>query len=490
MEFQSKESKRSKTIQLFVGYALVAVLIGLATLILVYLAQGYGYDTNSGVQQSGLVFIDSKPAATEILINNQKSDKRVTLKEGEHSITIKKDKYRDWNKKFMLEGGAVMYFVYPKLFPVDIPIGITKVYPSAPAWVSQSPDRRWLVMQQLANSPNLSIVDLSKPNDEQLSFAIPLEQLNIQKGLFGDLTPIEWSDDNQHLLLSQKMPDGSIGYLIIDRKDNEKTINISNKLGLARASVVSLKDKKYDKYYVLNTESKELREADIKNGLAQTILLSEVISFKPYADNLIIYTTLEGANATEVKVVILSDQTEKYLLKSLPRDPSNRYLLDMAKFENNWYYVTASSQDKFVYLYRNPLKRAEAGNIEPIVPQMSLNLASPQYLSFSDNARFIGMQSGKNFVVFDGELNRVYKYKSQLNIGPTQQAKWMDGHRFSVITDSKVQVFEFDGSNLQTLISSRPESGAYFDRDYKYVFTLINQVDGKVGFENGRLILD
>jgi hypothetical protein len=389
----------------------------------------------------------------------------------------------------MLEGGAVMYFVYPRLFPINIPIGVTKVYPTAPIWVSQSPDRRWLVMQQLANSANLSLIDLSKPNNEQLSFTIPSEQLNVQRGSYGDLAPIEWSDDNQHLLMSQKMPDGSIGYLIIDRENSEKTINISDRLGFAKTSVVTLKDKKYDKYYVLNTESAELRTADLKNGFAQTSLLNGVVSFKPYADNLIIYTTYEGAKVTEAKVVILSNQTDKYLLKSLPRDPNNRYLLDMAQFDNNWYYVTASPQDKFVYLYRNPLKRAKAGNTASIVPQMSLSLVNPQYLSFSDNARFIGMQSGKKFVVYDGELNRVYKYESPLNIMPAQQAKWMDGHRFSVVTDSKAQVFEFDGSNQQTLISSRPESGAYYDRDYKYIFTLINQADGKVGFENGQLML-
>ncbi|MEI6237827.1 MAG: hypothetical protein WCP03_04485 [Candidatus Saccharibacteria bacterium] len=186
----------------------------------------------------------------------------------------------------------------------------------------------------------------------------------------------------------------------------------------------------------------------------------------------------------------MSNSIDKYLLKSLPRNTNNQYLLDMAQFDNNWYYISASPQDKYVFLYRNPLKRTKSGNTIPIAPQMSLSLPSPQYISFSDNARFIGMQSGKKFVVYDGEQNRVYMFESPLNIASIQQAKWMDGHRFSVVTDSKAQVFEFDGTNQQTLISSHPEFNAYFDRDYKYIFTLINQADNKVGFENGQLILN
>jgi hypothetical protein len=115
-------------------------------------------------------------------------------------------------------------------------------------------------------------------------------------------------------------------------------------------------------------------------------------------------------------------------------------------------------------------------------------LLNPQYISFSDNARFIGIQSGRQFVVYDGEQNTVFKYTSSLPIAPTQAAEWMDGHRLSVVTGGKEQVFEFDDTNQQTLTASLAGYSAYFDKDYKYVFTLIPQVNGKVGFENGRLV--
>jgi hypothetical protein len=84
----------------------------------------------------------------------------------------------------------------------------------------------------------------------------------------------------------------------------------------------------------------------------------------------------------------------------------------------------------------------------------------------------------------------VYRYESPLAIAGTQQAKWMDGHRLTAVTDGKVQVFDFDGTNLQTLVASRPEFTPYFDRDYQYIYTLVPQADGHTGLQNGKLIVN
>lgn len=491
MEFPEPDSKRARTIRLFTGYFLIGILVGLATLIIVYSIQGYSYDVNKGIQQSGLIFVDSQPVSADIYIDGQlmaKTNAKLSLSEGQHQITLKADKYRDWNKSFNLAGGSVLYFAYPILYPANIPVGVRYSFEKPPVWVSQSPDRHWLVMQQVANSPVLTIFDLQNSTNEPVLSAIPAEQLISQNGQFGTITPIEWADDNVHLLLKQQLPDGQITYLVYNQTNPDQTVNLSSKISMANSSSISLDNKKYNKYYVFNAASGELKTADIKNGLSSTPILTGVVSFKSYADNLIVYTTYLGAKINEANVLVLSNKTNKYLFQNLPRDPNNQYLLNVAQYNNDWYYVTASKSDKKVLIYRNPLSRAKAGNTEAIAPQMSLSLLNPQYISFSDNARFIGIQSGRQFVVYDGEQNTVFKYTSSLPIAPTQAAEWMDGHRLSVVTGGKEQVFEFDDTNQQTLTASLAGYSAYFDKDYKYVFTLIPQVNGKVGFENGRLV--
>lgn len=493
MEFPDERAKRKRAIRLFTGYFLIAVIIALASVILVYLAQGYGYDTQKGVMRNGLVFIESKPVPTAIYLDNiSKGDTgaRLVLNEGTHTLKLAKDKYREWSKEFTLEGGSVQYFLYPRLFPTDITVGVTRVFNEPPVWASQSPDRHWLVMQSQKASPVLTIVDLTKPSEEPKIYTIPADQFAYQNGEIGSLAAAEWSDDNKHLLLTQTFADGQMSYIIFDRENSDESVNVSNRLGLQTTQKVVLFDKKYDKYYVHDAATGELKTAELKKGLAETALLTGVVYFKPYADDLVTYVTYDGAKATDAKVMVLSGKSDKYMLKSLPRAADNKYLLDMAKYQSNWYYVTASTTDKKVNIYRNPLSRTKPGNTTPLAPQMMLSLDHPQFVSFSDNARFIAMQSGKSFVVYDNEQVKVFRYSSPLNIQPTQQAKWMDGHRMTVVTDSKVKVFEFDGANMQILTSSRPEYTAYFNRDYTYLFTLMAQADGKTGFESGKLTAD
>jgi hypothetical protein len=319
---------------------------------------------------------------------------------------------------------------------------------------------------------------------------IPLAQISNEKGSYGTIIAIEWSDDNRHLLLKQTLPSGKEAYISFDHEDVAQTINITNKIKLASPLKLVLRDKKYDKYYAQDPVNGNIQTADLKNGLQTVPIITGAISFKSYADNLILYTTLVNAKPNAVNVMVLSNQTDSYKLQDLPIDANSHYLLDIAKYDNSWYYVTASASDKKAILYRDPLAKAAPNNTVPISPRLALLIDSPQFVSFSDNARFISMQNGKKFVIFDAELNRVYRYESPLAIAGTQQAKWMDGHRLTAVTDGKVQVFDFDGTNLQTLVASRPEFTPYFDRDYQYIYTLVPQADGHTGLQNGKLIVN
>jgi hypothetical protein len=492
MEFQTDEDKRKRTIKLFTGYILMGIAILLASFILVYVAQGYNYDPNKGVSRSGLVFVESKPSAANIFINNQQKDQtntRLVLEEGSYNLSIKKDKYRDWQKQFSIEGGSVLYFAYPKLFPVDIALGITKVFDNAPVWVSQSLDRHWLVVQQTYDAPVLTIFDLLKPSDPPTLFTLPSEQLLNGSTRASTITPIEWSDDNKHLLVSQKHSGGNIAYIVIDRENGDQTVNVSNKFDLPVTSSVKLKDKKHNEYYVLDSIKGDLYSADLKNNMSEKPILSGVVAYKSYADNLIMYVTHPDLYPSDAIIEVLNGDN-KYLLQSIKREPNANYLLDIAQFQKKWYYVVSSVNSDRVNIYRNPLSRSEPGNTKPIQPQISLKIDKPQFVSFSDNTRFISVQSGKKFVIYDAEQLKPYRFESSLNIIANQQAKWMDGHRLSVVTDGKARVFEFDGTNTQTLVNSRSEFLPYYDRDYKYIFTLIQQADGKTGLESGKLIVD
>lgn len=486
MDFPDPESKRARTIKLFTGYGLVALGIGLATLILVYVAQGYRYNPDGGVTQSGLVFVGANPVQARIWIDNEehgKTESRFVLNEGKHDIKLTRDKYRDWSKTIALDGGGVQYVLYPRLFPVDIPVSVTQVYATAPSWVSQSPDRRWIIFQQPGETASMTVLDTSKKGEELVVATLPF-------AITGTLSPIEWSTDNRHILLRQAFSDGSTQYIVFDRENTDQSVNVTQKIQLSSAVDVTLRDKKYDQFYVFDRSAGTVQTASLSAGLTPAAVATGVVQFKPYAADTLLYVTYQSITDTSLAAVRILNGSSVYTLQPIARDPTNRYLLDAAKFDGDWYAVTASGSADQVKIYRNPMSRSKSGNVTPIMPQMSLRLTNPQYVSFSDNARFIAMQSGRNFVVFDGELNRIYRFTSALDLPVAYEASWMDGHRFSVVSGTKAYVFEFDGANQQELATSIPQTTMYFDRDYETGLTFASQADGKVGLRRSTLVVD
>jgi PEGA domain len=491
MEFLSPNEKRKKTIQLFVGYGLMAILIALAALILIFVAEGYGYDPNKGVSQSGLVFFNSTPTGANIYFNNQlqgsQTNTKFSLLNGTYKVSVNKDQYIDWNKQINVDGGTVRYYDYIRLFPKNVPVGITQVFDAPPVWVSQSPNGQWLLLQPNNQTPNITVIDTRNPTTAAKTISIPQSLVTSEYSDPGSFSAIGWADDNNHLLILQTLPSGKKDYLVIDVANPNSSVNLTNNLNIPQTATVMFFNQKSNQYLLFDKTAGTIKLADSSN-IQNTPLLSNVVAFKAFADNLILYVSYT-ANNSMATVSVLSNKKDRYTLEPIAKDPNDHYLLDMAQYSGRWYYVVSSSAQNKVIVYRDPLNNATAGSSTPITPRLALLLDNPQFASFSTSARFLGMQSGNKFIVFDAELDHVNRFTVDLPIAANVQAKWMDTSHYSVVADGSERVFEFDGSNVTKLTSSIDAQRAYFSPDNSYVYTFIKEVNGKIGFENGKLVL-
>lgn len=141
MDYLDPRKRRAHNIRLIVGYVLVGIVIGLATYIIDAGANGYGLNVKTGqIIQNALLFTDSKPGGAEIWLNGQdrnaKTSARLILPAGNYTLTLKKDGYRDWSRKFVLSEQSVGRYVYPFLFPVKPVITNLKSYQSLPGLVT------------------------------------------------------------------------------------------------------------------------------------------------------------------------------------------------------------------------------------------------------------------------------------------------------------------------------------------------------------------
>src|ERR1039458_10357287 len=114
MDFLDPIKVRRHKYRMFAGYALLGVAIFLTTVVLIFLAFGYGGGKNGQIIQNGLVFVSSQPNPAQINLNGNNSgsstNSRLQLPAGQYTMTLTKTGYRPWVRSLGVEGGSVEHF--------------------------------------------------------------------------------------------------------------------------------------------------------------------------------------------------------------------------------------------------------------------------------------------------------------------------------------------------------------------------------------------
>lgn len=473
MDFLDPKKKRAHRTRLFTGYGLMAVAIGIATTIIAFEAFGFGLDRKTGtVIQNGLLFIDAHPEQAQITLNGEdkgQTDARLVIPDGQYTVELKRDGYRTWKRLFRLEGSKIERLVYAFMFPEKLDSEDVQLYSEAPAFSTQSPDRKWVLVQRVGALSTFDLFDLSQENVDALEFKVADTLFTGFGAGAHSLELADWSTDNRHVLLKHTYPGGA-EFIMIDREQPNLSINI-NKTINRTPTAVSMRDKKFDQLYVHTLPAGTLELADIRlNTVA--LVMPNVLAYKTYSTEEVLFVTPDGAEAGKVLVKIrAADKT--YTLRDLPAGDPN-YLVDISKFDGAWFMVAGASLEKKAYIYKEPFEILNRTNgIRTPVPETVLKTDNNgQHVSFSANVRFISLQGGNQFSVYDAENDKLYRYNTKLTLAETEKARWMDGHRLAVISGGRLKIFEFDGNNTQDLIDLHQNHLPFFDRDYDRLYTL------------------
>jgi hypothetical protein len=443
----------------------------MAAIVLLYQAYGFGIGKNGNVIQNGLTFFSSHPNPASIYVDGKlakvKTNTRLVLPEGTHHVTLARDGYVDWQRIIQLDGGKVEHYDYPFLVPKKLTAKKVATYQTAPALYTQSLDKRWLLAVEPANLLNFDMYDLKNPEKPAESFSLPSNLLtNLNATSTWKL--VEWADDNQHLLLKHTYAEGKFEYILVSRTDPATSQNITQALGVS-APEVTLKDRKYDKYYLYDQAAATLQTTNLKAPQI-TPVLQHVYAYKSYGDNTVLYATDNGAPAGKVLIKLKNGDTT-YTLRSF--DAGTSYLVDLTKYSNDLYVVVGASASNKVYIYKDPLGQLRSRPKQALVPTQVMRLPQPNKLSFSSSAQYIVAENSQEFGVYDIENTTGYKYTAKQPIDqPQPYASWMDGNRLTYVSNGKQLIFDYDDKNSHLLAPAAAGYLPAFTPDYGYLYTL------------------
>lgn len=480
MEFLNPQAERRHRILLFIGYGLVAIAIGLIMQLFLYrLYNGYSVDMKGKVQQSGIVFVASQPNGAVISLNGlatAKTNARLSLNAGEYDLRIKAAGYREWRHEVKVYGADVQRFMYAKLFPTKLTTSTVKTLDTTPLFISQSPNRRWLLMKE-ANVNTFMLYDLKRPDSPTMTeLTVPLDTVITAGDGAQSWAVVEWASDDQYALLNHTYTSGettSHEYILLDRTAPDSSQNLTRTLALTADEDLTLFDKKYDQYYGYNKQTKVLRAFNT-SGKQLADQLEHVLAYKTYGSDTVLYVSdlpESGKQEAGTVNVVLRQGSRRLVLRRLSAT-SPGYLLDVTRFNSAWYIAAAATDGKGAYLYRDPLNQSLTGTALPQVWRF-LRLQNPASLSISTNAQFIFAQSGQDSVVYNADTLETKRFTLARALdAPQLKARWMDGHRLTYVSGGKLVVVEFDNQNAVELQPALPQFGAYFSADYDYSYAL------------------
>ncbi len=489
MEFLDPDKKKQHNRRLVVGYVLMGVAILLAALILFMQSAGFDLDHKTGkVIQNGLIFVSSHPESATVYLNGKdqgRTDTRLTVPAGSYTVELKRDGYRDWKRSFNLEGSSIERLQYPVLFPTTLNQKDQRQYDNPPQFITQSPDRHWLLVQQPGSVTSFDVFNSNDPKATVEKIDLPANLLTATADTQHNEL-VEWSTDNRHVLVKHVFKDQS-EYIMIDRQSPENSQNITKLLDL-KTVTLSLRDKRADELYVFDEAAHTLKTANTKTKEMEDVL-KDVVAFKSYGSDTLLYAVTESKNPTKTDVKF-RDGGKDYAVRTYT--DAGDFLLDVTRFDGHWYAVVGPKNEGRVTIYQDPMDHPKSDPTGLPQAYSVLIMKEPQFVSFSSNARFILVQSGAKFATFDAETNRRFYYDITTPLAGDQKARWMDGHRLLVESNGKVNVFDFDGINKQTLVDIQEGTLPYFDRDYTRLYTLARsrQDDSKAALTQTPLKLD
>lgn len=451
------------------AYGITVVLSVATTVLLLFIALGYRFNTKTGVIQSGLLLVDNKPEAGKVLINGEVKDtqapSRFVLPVGTYTIGIQRSDYHTWSKDIRLEAEAVEDISYPLLIPKTLQAQ-PKLAISAPATAMQSGDGKRLVYHASGESV-LHLIKLTKDNPTAQD--IPLSAAFIREaGSVGTLRFIEWSLDNKFVLIEQQVSNSTY-YVSLPVDKPEEAKNITKQFGDIAPSNPHYVGKNTDIVYGLHQGT--LRQYDIKASEA-TEISARVRSYEPYGNNTIVYTRA-SEDSLSIEVVLQTKDTKTVLESS--NNVSLQPIVTYGEYDDHTYAVIADSSASTVRIYRDALKKPI---LKQQIPYVTLSLSGAQYAKFSPNNQYVYVQAGQTFVSYDFENTRKHSFNLRQVIADRHPIWVNDSHLIVQSNTNQNYLLEFDGQNVTTLTSTYPGTHLYFGSDPRNAYRLAQSGDG------------
>lgn len=469
-------SKRQIAVRSFT-YGVMTAAVIVAALICISIVLGYQFNRSSGkIEQGSLLQFRSFPSDANVVIDEQiqnfTTPGKKNVAAGDHLITMQREGYNDWSKAIHLRPGELMWLNYTRLIPKSVITEEVKEFNSLNSMLA-SPNKRYIALQQTPASKAFdlyNIEDEKKPKLEDITLAGGVLPEKIQSSEI-----VSWNDGSKYFLVAYNKA-STPEYVLIDRTDAKKAVNITKKLN------IKIDDIKFGEdggnIFFVRSQG-DIRKINLDSGTISEPLVSNVVDFELYKSDTVVFSAIDG----EKRVVGLhkNGDDKSRIVRTLKNTQPAVEVMSSSYFGDDYIAFSNGSE---VEIIKNP------ENSKKVYASFVLK-APVQWLQFSSNGRFIVAQHASELATYDLEYNRTQHIALETKQVPTKPIGWLDGYHLWDAYSGRIIMIDFDGTNQQIITDALSGYDTTLSSNGKRLFSISqNKATKKPALQSSRMIIE
>jgi len=466
-----RPTKKQLLIRRIITYTvmILAVIVIVSGTILFIL--GYRLDSDKGrLEQGALVQFDSRPNGAEVAIDgasiNANTPSKQTVVAGRHQFVVNKPGYETWSKTLNVKAGTLEWLDYLLLVPKNLKTESVATYASVYG-EKASPDYKWLLVQEKADTPTFQLVDLRSQQIKSSAILIPSSVYSEAStaGVVHSFTMQSWDEDGRYVIVKHVYSDKT-EFIVVDTQNVARSANVSTLLSI---SLSELKFSGTNGTTLYGLTDGTVRKLDLANRTISRGLVSNVKNFNVFDNTILTFTGTNPSNAAQQVVGIYREGDEAPHILRTVNDLTTPLTIAATQYYSDDYIAISEGLKVTVLKGSYP---ASTDTLNTSLKQYAEIKASANVdtTQFSEEGDRLVVQSGLNFVGYEIEYMRATNAAITTTETTPHTLQWLDNAYLWAVYDGHLSIREFDGTNTHVIMPMEPGFDATLSQNGKYLY--------------------
>lgn len=444
----------------------ISVIVIVSLLMLVVL--GYSFNQKDGrLEQGGLLQFASTPTGATVTLDEvvlgTRTNTKDTVESGNHSVSFDRSGYRPWKKSIYIAPGQIGWINYARLIPTKLTPTSQRTFPTLAGSLA-SPGHKWLLLHEAADQPVFELADIQNDSVRYTTLTVPPSAYTAPTaGMTQSFSMEGWSQNEEAVLIKHTYDDTKTEWLLVDRDDQSRTVNISAALGIAPSKVVFAGSG--DRQLFVQTDD-IVRRVNMDDLTLSRPLASQIDSFTPFDDKMITYVSRPDAANKRTVGYATTDIDKQIPLHTYPADGQALQAIIKVYF-NKRYLSVVHGQTLTIESGTLPTDNSK-GDMKRYA-QVTIP-AGVSRLSVSQNGRFIMSELSDGYATYDLELKKYDETKWAYPATVNRPLQWLDDYIVWSDNGGQLRIYDFDGANQQTIMQTVEGQTAGISPNGKYFY--------------------